>query len=123
MVGVGTALLSVRGQVFDGAPADPLRTCTVNEPDAKIAFPFSWFEVLFKLETTQAEAVAQPGPRKKTSALEVLKLVPSIVKLNDCPPTSEIGEVEILVMVGAAWLRVKAKPFDNWPSVFLTFTV
>ena len=29
--------------------------------------------VLFKLETTQAELVAQPGPRKKTSALEMLK--------------------------------------------------
>ena len=26
-------------------------------------------------------------------------------------------------MAGAAWLRVKAKPLDNWPSEFLTFTV
>ena len=113
IVGVGTALLSVRGQVFDGAPDDPLRTCTVNEPDAKIAAPCSWFAVLFKLETTQAEFVVQPGPRKKTSALEELRFDPSIVKLNGCPPTGGLGEVETLVMVGAAWLRVKARPFDN----------
>src|SRR4051794_21159676 len=121
MGALGTALLTVRGQVLDGAPTDPLRTCTVNDPEAKIATPWSWVAVLFKLETTQAELVAQPGPRKKTSALEVLKFVASIVKLNACPPSGGLSEVETLVMVGAAWLSVKAKPLDNCPSEFLTF--
>ena len=64
--------LTVKGHVFDGVPADPLRTWTVNEPTAKTAAPPNWVAVRVSPETTQAVLVEHPGPRKNTSALEVL---------------------------------------------------
>jgi hypothetical protein len=71
MVGVGVPLLTVNDEVFDGVPLGPLRTCTVNDPAASTAAPFSWLAVRVNPDTTHAVLFGQPGPRKKTSAFEV----------------------------------------------------
>ena len=73
---------TVNEKVFDGVPPEPLRACTVNEPAASSATPLSCVEVRVKPDTTHELLVEQPGPRKKTSAFEVLKFVPVTVKLK-----------------------------------------
>jgi hypothetical protein len=58
--------------VFDGVPPGPLRTCTVNDPAARTAAPLNCVEVRVNPDTTHDVLVEQPGPRKNTSALDVL---------------------------------------------------
>lgn len=63
---------TVSEKVSDDAPPEPLRTCTVNEPAAKTAAPLTCVVVLVSPETTHDVLVGHPGPRKNTSAFDVL---------------------------------------------------
>jgi hypothetical protein len=80
-VGPACALETVSGHEFEGVPDAPFLTCTVKLPDESTAAPESCVEVRFRPETTQELFVGHPGPRKKTSVLE-MKLFPETVKLK-----------------------------------------
>jgi hypothetical protein len=64
--------LTEKVRVFEGVPAEPFRTCTVKEPDPNTAAPFNCVVVRVNPVTTHDVLVAHPGPKKNTSALEVL---------------------------------------------------
>jgi hypothetical protein len=68
---VDVAVPTVNGHFPEGVPPDPLRTCTVKEPAARVAEPVSVTAERVGV-TTQAVLVEHPGPKKNTSALEVL---------------------------------------------------
>src|SRR5258705_41778 len=69
---VGVAPVTVIGHVPEGVPAGPFRTCAVNEPAASVAGPLNCVPLRVSAETTHDVLVAHPGPRKNTSAFDVL---------------------------------------------------
>jgi hypothetical protein len=121
MLGVPATWFTTKGHVPDGVPPEPLRTCTVKEPAAKVAGPLSVVALRVNApDTTQDDVVEQPGPRKNTSAFEVLKLSPVIVKLN-CPASGGLGEVVMLLIVGVVAAAFTVKLTVGAPRVNAPF--
>src|SRR2546423_1459262 len=95
-------LPTVTASVLEAVPPEPLRACTVYDPDPSVAGPLTCEALLVNtpLGTTHVVLVAHPGPRKNTSTVLVLNPLPLIVKLNCWPPIGGLGEVVTLLSDG-----------------------
>ena len=112
-----------RGRVPEVALVAVFWTAMVNEPPPKFAGPVievADFAVRAELATVQGE---QLGPLITMVAVAGSKPVPTIVRVNACPPIAVEGVVERLVKAGGV-ATVKANVAEVAPvAVFCTATV